>query len=238
MARPMWRARVRVWHVVYFPAVWLVLASAAPASSGEIVRTPTPRGVSVDTTHTEAGQPVTVTVAGVLAGPNDWVGMYAVGAHPLNVLDWKYLSRSGPLRLAPLSFTLPRRPGLYEFRAHRKGKYDEFGRSPAVTATTPAGPLLDVAPAALVFGDMDPATTERTITVRNTGAAPLAAEAQIAGEAFMVVGAGAFALEPGEAADLTVRFTPVAPGTATGSVSLTTAGSDDVVVPLFGSAGA
>ncbi|HXV59962.1 MAG TPA: Calx-beta domain-containing protein, partial [Vicinamibacteria bacterium] len=105
---------------------------------------------------------------------------------------------------------------------------DGTGEQPSTT------PVLEVDPSSLSFGSVGlGASADLPITVRNAGAGVLTGNASVTGSGFLLVGVSSYSLGPGEATSVTVRFTPMSAGDATGTLSLT--GGNGATVPLSGS---
>jgi subtilisin len=83
-------------------------------------------------------------------------------------------------------------------------------------------PVIDVQPASLSFGSVNVGgTADQTLTVRNTGTAPLNVTNLTSSNArFSVTTATSFTVAPGGQQQVTVRFSPNAGGTQTGTLTI------------------
>jgi hypothetical protein len=86
----------------------------------------------------------------------------------------------------------------------------------------PQNPIIEVAQSALDFGAVNiGSNAERSLTVRNTGAAALNVTNVASGNAqFRVVSSTSFTVAPGGQQTLTVRFTPNAAGNQSGTLTI------------------
>jgi hypothetical protein len=105
-----------------------------------------------------------------------------------------------------------------------------------------SSPGLSVSPTNLTFGSISVGATEsQTIRLQNTGNSNLTVSSVAAtGSAFAATGiAGNTVLAAGQAATLTVSFSPTATGTISGTIAITSNASNSptFVVPLSGSGG-
>jgi hypothetical protein len=85
----------------------------------------------------------------------------------------------------------------------------------------PSPPAISVTPPSQDFGTVAvDSSTDRSFTVQNTGGGTLSGSASIAAP-YAVISGGSFSLGAGASQQVTVRFTPTAPGSAAGNVSFT-----------------
>jgi hypothetical protein len=93
--------------------------------------------------------------------------------------------------------------------------------SRSVTGIGALPPTISVTPPSQDFGTVAvDSSTDRSFTVQNTGGGTLSGSASIAAP-YAVISGGSFSLGAGASQQVTVRFTPTAPGSAAGNVSFT-----------------
>ena len=93
--------------------------------------------------------------------------------------------------------------------------------SPPVTGTGGAAPVIAVTPSSLSFGTVIVGTSkDLTFTVKNSGAGTLTGSAATSAP-YSIVSGGSFTLGSGASQRVQVRFTPTAPGSASGTVVFT-----------------
>jgi len=100
-------------------------------------------------------------------------------------------------------------------------------------STPPAAPSLSVTPTSVAFGNVETgASSEASLTVRNTGGGTLTGTATVSGSGFSITSGSSYSVAGGSSHTVVVRFTPTSVANASGSVNLTGAGGASV--PLSG----
>ncbi|HEY7658246.1 MAG TPA: S8 family serine peptidase [Burkholderiales bacterium] len=97
-------------------------------------------------------------------------------------------------------------------------------------AVTVSSPVIGVTPELLDFGTVNAnAFSVRTFTVQNAGSGTLVGSATTAAP-FAIQSGGSYSLSPGQSQTVTVRFSPTAVGTVSGTVNFTGGGAASKVV--------
>ena len=109
-----------------------------------------PPVLSVNTTTSNGGAVVTVTLVNGLGRATDWLALAAVGAPDTVYLQWTYVGAGVTTRT--WTATMPVAGGTYEFRLFLNGGYVRAGTSPPVTVAAAAPTLTVNTTGALVGG--------------------------------------------------------------------------------------
>jgi subtilisin family serine protease len=100
----------------------------------------------------------------------------------------------------------------------------------SVVAVPVSTPLIDVTPNSLDFGSVNAGTfVDRTFTVKNVGSGVLSGSASTAAP-FSILSGGSYGLSAGASATVSVRFSPTATGSFSGTVSFAGGGGASKVV--------
>lgn len=94
--------------------------------------------LTLNKTTATVGSTIQVTVTNGPGNPKDWMAMYPASGADTSYLDWKYLNgtRTAPstgLKTTTLTFTLPTKPGTYNFRLFANNSTLKIATSGSVT---------------------------------------------------------------------------------------------------------
>jgi len=113
------------------------------ATSSAVTVTPVPASVTLAASALSLGAPIGFSIAGGLASPTDWVGLFPSSASDTGYVAWQYLNgRTIPpmigVSAATLQFASPTAPGTYELRFFSSNTSIRLATSGTVTLTSTA----------------------------------------------------------------------------------------------------
>lgn len=96
------------------------------------------------------------------------------------------------------------------------------------TGTEAPQPEINVAPTSIDFGDVEAGTTtQRSVTISNSGTGSLTLDIDVFGTRFSLVGTAPTSVAPGGSETIMVEFAPIAAGEATGTIRIISNDQDE-----------